>query len=105
MSRAASGSRAGSYVGVGGTEADVEGFDLEGRAETMNCSFRATFLSATKLSASEPAHDEFDDGIVEPFILLVPRGLYHFEKMVNKTVIELSQFLLIQLLNPTDFIH
>ena len=42
LSKAASGSLAGSYVGVGGTEADVVDFDLEGRAETMNCSFRAT---------------------------------------------------------------
>jgi hypothetical protein len=43
LSNAASGSLEGSYVGVGGTEADVVGFDLEGRADTMNCSFNATF--------------------------------------------------------------
>jgi hypothetical protein len=46
LSKAASGSLAGSYVGVGGTEADVVGFDFEGRAETMNCSFNATCRSA-----------------------------------------------------------
>ena len=51
LSNAASGSLEGSYVGVGGTEADVKGFDFDGRADTMNCSFNATFLSAfTSLS-------------------------------------------------------
>jgi hypothetical protein len=42
LSNAASGSLEGSYVGVGGTEADVVGFDFDGRADTINCSFNAT---------------------------------------------------------------
>lgn len=89
LSRAASGSLAGSYVGVGGTDADVVGLDFDGRADTMNCSFNATLSSAIIPYCGRPAYDEFDDGIIESFILLIPCRFYHFEKMVDEMIIEL----------------
>ena len=56
-------------------------------------------------SAVKAAYNQFDDGIIKPFILLIPCRFYHLEKVINEVVVELRQLLLIQLLNPADLVH
>jgi hypothetical protein len=61
--------------------------------------------SAQPVNQDHAAYNQLDDGIIEPLVLLIPRCLDHLKQMVDEVIIELSQFLFIQLLNPTDFIH
>ena len=77
-------------------EMDPRGvLDFEGSVDTMNCSFRATWVSAGRRMGVEGTHKELDDGVVELFVLMVPCGLDHVKHVVDEAIVELGELFVV----------
>jgi hypothetical protein len=50
-------------------------------------------------------YNELDDCVIEPFVLLIPGSLDHLEQVIDESIVELGQLLVIQLLHPAHFVH